>query len=1234
MVQFYTKFLHEEKLAAKKEDKKTPKSSLQYQYIWKKQPSRRDISMKHSLSKSIFLIIIGFLFMLGTYLLSNNAYLAIGLTIILEISFYLVFFDAFFFLRGISTFHPFKDIIFWQIKGNTGTLYYTNYNDLLTVGMKMFSIEIMAENVHPSLIHFVKAFLDIEEYIPFTYQVVHTKKQSGALKTYIYLVAFSSTQGKVNSRKIGYLNDQLFQYGVKITSLFASDYHHFRVNPLKGNALIDGIRSSVLQEDFEDSSPEDVPMHTFNTRSTLVRTVFISLLLATFNVYFALLSFPILFIVFFNLIFIPTLLIIWWQNILFQLFSAKFFHYQEISVVDPFHNVKFYLFNQISDILFAHVDNKELIGIRMYAVKKVLKPPFGSFSKFFSGVNRFQLPFTYTAISRPLSFAEVDKDYAKEIRDKAREYIVSRLRTDEDRFNWLDRRAGVWETMFSLSTTFRIPTQHVSAESVSIINEQLYKAGTVLVRNFGSNFKRFRLIKLRKHLIESGFQCEVLKNNHIYANGSHLWHGVYQGTALMNIITIPDELKKGMTVQIAAEFNTPLYLENFIEVGHAVNTETLRTEAPAGFLLNQLHSLLITNGTSHDRELLNMKLAVELIKKEIPCLIFDFTGKWSKVLTYFEHSKYQHNIIHFKLGKAFTLDPFTSGIPYENDNIKYLEYMFEAYAMSFKKDERFMHSFKNSIRQYGANLNVAKIALQHKPEYEKNATIEGLLSSLSDISQEDLAFLQTADEEVVKVHEFVTTPHTVIVDLSISTDYKTLCYFMFLALSKLIRYCTSSTRFISKFIFLPHIDVVFENNYLEKVANYGIIDKFLGPLQEKNFGFICSANEIRHLHSNIFKFVSNFATFRTTDSRDIATLSNLLNLNELHGTGYYSSKRNENYQIQFLRNMKHNQILMKRSDIDQTFPVVLQIEGVKKAKIMDYHEIVNYMDSQGYDLKFTEKRILSLAQKTKFDRDLGEYVEYKNELINFFDEIKTVQNVAGLYEKKVKKLLLEYLYPRLSQHYPHSNKEVAHIRDTIYEILRKHEYLVEDHPRSAGGGQSTRTCFIVGPAYERAIQEDFDTKQNNPPHIAVNVIKQGSPGVTRFLKPKLSSQTDLQLKHILVRNFDGKMVRALFKIEYFIGSKDYTTSLKMLQIFILGYLKKCFIHYYQSDDTITKKQMGEFIKLISDMQGFPFHANELLNLIERCEQIEVDSNKLEQLSHEIYDLVYNWYIKLKKFLNR
>jgi hypothetical protein len=325
---------------------------------------------------------------------------------------------------------------------------------------------------------------------------------------------------------------------------------------------------------------------------------------------------------------------------------------------------------------------------------------------------------------------------------------------------------------------------------------------------------------------------------------------------------------------------------------------------------------------------------------------------------------------------------------------------------------------------------------------------------------------------------------------------------------------------------------------------------------------------------------------------------------------------------------------MKRSDIDQSFPVLLQIEDVNDAKVMQYHEIVNHMDTQGYDLKFSEKKILRLAQKTKFERDLGEYIVFRNELIKFFKQIKAVQSVAGLYERKLKKVLLEYLHPKLSQHYSQNKKQITMIRDTIYKILCKHDYLVEDHPRAAGGGQSTRTCLIIGPAYEKAIQEYYEAKANDPAHIAFNVIKKESTGVSRFLTPKLSPETEVNLKNALILNFDGKMVRKLISIKSSIESKQYTSSLKELKNFIPDYFKKCYVQFYHPDNEITKNNVVQFINLISDIQGFPFCNDELLNLFERCENIEVELNNLEHLSHEICNLVYDWYIRLKKFLNR
>lgn len=112
------------------------------------------------------------------------------------------------------------------------------------------------------------------------------------------------------------------------------------------------------------------------------------------------------------------------------------------------------------------------------------------------------------------------------------------------------------------------------------------------------------------------------------------------------------------------------------------------------------------------------------------------------------------------------------------------------------------------------------------------------------------------------------------------------------------------------------------------------------------------------------------------------------------------------------------------------------------------------------------------------------------------------------------------------------------------------------------------------------------------------------------------------------------MVRALFRIEYSMQNKKYPTSLKMLHIFVPSYIKKCCAYYYHSEEGTSPQEVREFITLISDLQGFPFSGEKLMNLFERCEQIDLSVEDGEQLSQEIYNLVYKWYIKLKKFLNR
>ena len=122
--------------------------------------------------------------------------------------------------------------------------------------------------------------------------------------------------------------------------------------------------------------------------------------------------------------------------------------------------------------------------------------------------------------------------------------------------------------------------------------------------------------------------------------------------------------------RVAAEFNTPINLENFINIGNTINTEFLEEEIPVGFKLKQLKNLFILNGTKVNQQILSMKIVSELVKANIPSIVFDYSGSWSKIIPAFQESIYKDDFLCFKLGSAFNLNLLHSGIPYDTNNIE------------------------------------------------------------------------------------------------------------------------------------------------------------------------------------------------------------------------------------------------------------------------------------------------------------------------------------------------------------------------------------------------------------------------------------------------------------------------------------------------------------------------------------------------------------------------------------
>ena len=136
-----------------------------YLDIWEKIPSYKDIKTKLSNSKIISMSIILLFLLILTYINTSNLILSIILASFSLIFFIIAFHDSFFYLRNIfngkfkrlKLINPFEDFAFWIVKKDPATLLILNKNDAVTIGTRIFKIEILPENVHPTLNQFLQA---------------------------------------------------------------------------------------------------------------------------------------------------------------------------------------------------------------------------------------------------------------------------------------------------------------------------------------------------------------------------------------------------------------------------------------------------------------------------------------------------------------------------------------------------------------------------------------------------------------------------------------------------------------------------------------------------------------------------------------------------------------------------------------------------------------------------------------------------------------------------------------------------------------------------------------------------------------------------------------------------------------------------------------------------------------------------------------------------------------------
>jgi hypothetical protein len=1019
-----------------------------------------------------------------------------------------------------------------------------------------------------------------------------------------------------------------------LKSSFVANFHHFKATLLSGENLINAFRTFFIQINTE-SKKEEQYENGQNRTSLLVyvKLAIITFLLGYFHWVFTTLGILVLYIVLFDIVILVILGYLWFKESLFYFTKTHLTSSEKIRIVHPFNNVSFYRTRSAPNTLFLYVNQKLLIGLQVLNLKYVESPPFVDITNFYQVLINQNIPHAYTVFGQPLNFYQFYKNGTEFLNDDTKAQLMLREKSELQAENWMSMRCGMWNTTLNIAvTSFQYIDQIIFSDLNNIEDKLLIRTHT-LKGIFDMNFNNFELVPLQNQKLIAGYLFSTLKNNKFRHQGTHLNYVMLQGLTLTPLTTLSDALKKGLETRIAAEFNTPLHLENDIVIGNTVNTEVIEKEIPVGFTYSQVKNLLVVGGAFQYRQQFLMKYVAELIKADIPSIVFDFNGQWSRLIPYFKGTEFENKFVFFKAGTVFNLDLTHSDIAYDTNNISFIDYMVDTLSLALKKDEHTIAMLRNTImRNPEMDLHSLNVELQTQNDWEKGRASESLLSLLSEFTQQDMVFFQRTDASYahkIYSYDFIKSDKTVIIDLSLTNKIPKQLFISFLIISKIIHYLSTSDDYFKKILVIPYIDLFFDSIYLDRRRNYGLINRIFDPLLKKGFGFTLSANQIHYLHPNVFTYFENIMAFRSTDGRDIAILSRLMNLQELEGRGYYSRSRNQTYQIRYLETMNNNEVILKRSDNFQTFPVIIDWEDIEMIEPVPYKEVIAFMEDQGYNPKHAEQTILELAKQTLFEKDLGAYFSYMDEVILFLKQIKQVDGVGNLYKSKLKDQLKEIIYPKASK--KTSKKEnIKKIRDELFTILLRQGYLVEAHPNKASGSESLRTSYRVGEQFEKATEDYFRTKASLQSDLSIEVIES-----EKLTAPQPSSRSYIvkagDIKKAFAREISDLNFE-LFNIYSYINRKDYKNALKIEEGLIYKFLVNVYSQFYNVNYIITSQDLEVFFEYLSSVSNFPFTKDTLQEYIDKLRLINFEEGNFEVVSVENYQLIYTFFIEIQKFI--
>ncbi len=1249
--------------------------------IWNERPAFKDVNKFCIYLKSGFIIGIFLIFTLLLYYCSGALIPSFLFPSLIIFFFVLIFFqDIFYYFpkfrySGIKRIELFKNCSFRIKDKNSDTLFIFNRKENLVTGIKLFKIDILPETIEGNVYRFLSS-LD-RTGIPYVYQIIQTsniqlikrssdfsdKKEKMRVRNTLqnsqtsfnislFLATSYCNMNKIISVALDEIQNSLNRYGKGIISSFIACFPHHHLTELKGLELINGLYTLFFKTEVEPRKDNEKSFKNRNWRSTIIRIVYLFIFISFEAFLLFSVGISVDFNILVNLIVLIGILFIYWREI-FSSLTDKFI-FRDFLRLNLFNDYKFFMRAGIPDSVFVwNEELKLLIGIKLFAVRNIMTRGYCNPDKFIRAISPFKLSYSYTTIQAALSQFDLEKDYMKYLKSKIIYSMQKYYNNEEKLLKWLSMRAGIWRFMFLISINSYKFTSYISTEIIDNLELELQERFETIHLAFQETYSDYVPLVLRNRRLILGIKVILLKNKFIRRGGTYIPYSLIQGKILKEVNKIMNELKKGIKTQVAVEFNTPLSLKNEILIGNTINTEFFREEIPFGLLFNQINNLIISGGTHRQREDICMKIITELVKNKIPSIIFDFNGKYSRLIEIFSKTQFYRDFYYFKLGQSFNIELLNSGIKNDPKNLEYLDYICEAIGCIKKLNDKEIQTIRDLISKVPMDSKSITMDMEMEDKWKKNKNYNEkyIASVFNDYTQQTRNTISAIGivEENINSNDFLKDDKTVIIDLSILSPPLNI-FAMFVLISRIIHYTQEGKDYIPKLLVMPNVEYFFDKFYLDKFIKPYTIDRFLNPLKEKGFGFMFLVNEVNKLHPTFFDYIQNFMALKTVQPADLMVLKNLLNLQEIQGQGYYTKSRKNTYHIDFLKQLRNNNAIVLRDDIDQPFPVKIDIDSLAAIPIPKYLELSEYMKEFGYNFQKTEEQILNSIEKTIFEKDFQQYLFLLDDIINFLRALNRIDTIGNIYEFKIKEQLFKFIHKKLVAK-DYKRKQISKIRDDLFNVLISHQYLVENHPREAGGSQSMRTSYSVGHQFVKALDDHYDSKKKINDQVDLQLIEKRKINVNEIIPkkeeifeyfvPPDSDQNKQQViiktkkkisnsKNILASLIGALLVNGTIRAGKELRRNQYKDTILKVRDVLSKFLYKLYDFKFdeKSNAKIHSDVLLEAVDFIAESNIIPFNRQELYDILKMINIIKIKSGELENTAKNHYEMLYDFTQKI------